>query len=164
MIKRQWISILLCLVLVVALLPAASVHADGKVGYTVLGDSISFGFGLEENNSWGRNNLQPNGNGQYILYKRPVGGMPPDAFPTLVANAVGVTNTRYYHNLARCSFRTVEMLRVLSGKGSDYDNQMSGNALSNQVMSYNDCGMTELVETSSLDISSFNADRIRSSA
>ena len=47
MIKRQWISILLCLVLVVALLPAASVHADGKVGYTVLGDSISFGFGLE---------------------------------------------------------------------------------------------------------------------
>ena len=62
MIKRQWISILLCLVLVVALLPSAPVHADGKVGYTVLGDSISFGFGLEENNSWGRNNLQPNGN------------------------------------------------------------------------------------------------------
>ena len=143
MAKKQWISILLCLVFVLALLPAALVHADGKVGYTVLGDSISFGFGLEENNSWGRNNLQPNANGQYILYKRPVGGMPPDAFPTLVANAVGVTNARYYHNLSRCSFRTVEMLRVLSGRGSDYDNQMSGNALSNQVLSYNDCGMTE---------------------
>ena len=143
MAKKQWISILLCLVFVLALLPASPVHADGKVGYTVLGDSISFGFGLEENNSWGRNNLQPDANGQYILYKRPVGGMPPDAFPTLVANAVGVTNARYYHNLSRCSFRTVEMLRVLSGRGSDYDNQMSGNALSNQVMSYNDCGMTE---------------------
>ena len=138
---KKIISILLTLVMATAfLLPAA--YADGKVGYTVLGDSISAGYGLVENNRWGRTYLSPNAEGQYVLYKRPVGSMPPDSFPTLVANAVGVTGGKYYHNLARCSFRTVEMLRVLSGKGSDYDNQMSDNAVSNQVMSYEDCGMT----------------------
>lgn len=138
---KRVISMMLILIMAAAfLVPAA--YADGKVGYTVLGDSISAGYGLVENNRWGRTYLSPNTNGDYVLYKRPVGSMPPDSFPTLVANSVGVTGGKYYHNLARCSFRTVEMLRVLSGKGSDYDNQMSGNALSNQVMSYDDCGMT----------------------
>lgn len=141
--KRKWISMLLSILLIISILPLSPVHADGKVGYTVLGDSISFGYGLTEDNSWGHANLLPDSSGHYVLYKRPVGGMPPSAFPTLVAQGVGISGSRYYRNLARCSFRTVEMLRVLSGKGSEYDNQMSGNALSNQVMSYADCGMTE---------------------
>lgn len=77
--------------------------------YTMLGDSIPAGYGLD---------TYPGENGDVLDGTRVVG-----SYPDLVAEAVDADT---YYSLARCGFRSVELRRVLdlSYSGDEYSDSM----------------------------------------
>lgn len=97
-IMRKMISAFVAVMLLCSLLPAGVLAAPGHNGliYTVLGDSIPTGYGLQFDSS-----------GTAI---RPNGELVPGSYPQLFGSAVGAAETNI---LCRDGFRTTETLRLI---------------------------------------------------
>ena len=95
---RKMISAFVAVMLLCSLLPAGVLAAPGHNGliYTVLGDSIPTGYGLQFDSS-----------GTAI---RPNGELVPGSYPQLFGSAVGAAETNI---LCRDGFRTTETLRLI---------------------------------------------------
>lgn len=149
-------SILLCLCMVAALMSTA-VWADGSSdeeipegGITYIGTSVSSGFFLEQDqDDWSEEDWSViedewvsklNGEGKPVrMGFRPFNAAVPGAVTRLLLEklSVPVENNRspYFHNMCHTGMRTAEALRFLSGKGSDFDQKMSEDWLSEAYMS-----------------------------
>lgn len=108
---RRVLCICLAAALIIGTLCTGAAAASSKQydTYTMLGDSIPAGYGLD---------TYPGENGDVLDGTRVVG-----SYPDLVAEAVDADT---YYSLARCGFRSVELRRVLdlSYSGDEYSDSM----------------------------------------